>query len=79
MSKCEWEKIDDFRSPGEFRKFLYWMQNQVAAGLAEEVEVEHPYINAPSLKEKWFMHVENRCIWRIVWPDGPFTGLFEKV
>jgi hypothetical protein len=55
------------------------MQNQVAAGLAEEVEVEHPYINAPSLKEKWFMHVENSCIWRIVWPDGPFTGLFEKV
>jgi hypothetical protein len=79
MNKCEWELIDDFRSLGEFRKFVSWMESQVASGVAKEVQVGSHYIDSPSLRERWFVHNESGSTWRIVWPDGPFTGIFEQV
>jgi hypothetical protein len=74
-----WEAIDDFKSLSEFNRFVSWMNEQVATGEAVEVEVAAPYLDAPSFTEKWFTHARGGQTWRIVWPDGPFTGLFERV
>jgi len=79
MTSCAWEEISNFRSLIEFRRFVTWMEQQITAGLATEVPVGNPYSGAASLTEKWFRHIESGQIWRLIWPDGPFCGLFKQV
>ncbi|MEK9953476.1 MAG: hypothetical protein VW687_15160, partial [Curvibacter sp.] len=74
-----WDPIDDFRSRDEFDRFHSWISLQVSNGSAQEVRVTKPYINATSFTEKWYMHGDSGAIWRLVWPDGPFTGVFEPI
>lgn len=77
MNNCPWEKIDDFGSLSEFERFVTWLKEQVAMAEAAEVEVVRPYLDATTFEEKWFKHLESGQVWRLVWPDYPFTGLFE--
>jgi hypothetical protein len=79
IKPCLWEPIDDFRSRGEFERFESWINAQVTGGEAERIAVTRPYLNAPSFTEQWFRHVGTESVWRLVWPDGPFTGIFEQV
>jgi hypothetical protein len=79
MSSCPWEPIEDFHSRAEFERFHLWMKSQIEAGSADETPVAKPYLGAETFTEKWFQHRESNSIWRLVWPDGPFTGLFEPV
>ena len=79
MKKCLWEEIDGFQSLGEFNGFVAWINEQVATGKAKELLVKSPYMDATTFEEKWFAHLESGQVWRLVWPDGPFTGLFEPV
>jgi len=79
MTQCEWEKIDNFRGIGEFNRFVVWINQQVQSGLAKEVPVKEPYVGASTLNEKWFVHTNSGQLWRLVWPDPPFVGLFELV
>jgi hypothetical protein len=79
MKICPWEAITDYRSAIEFDQFVQWMDEQLRVGVAEEVSVQKPYIGATTFREKWFRHIESGQLWRLVWPDGPFTGLFEQV
>lgn len=79
VNVCPWEAIDDFASLSEFNRFVSWIDEQVVIGQAVEVEVAAPYLDAPSFTEKWYRHPDSGETWRLVWPDGPFTGLFERV
>lgn len=79
MNICSWEKIDDFQSLVEFNRFVVWMEEQVKSGEATTVQVLNPYIGATTFREKWFRHIKSGQTWRLVWPDAPFTGVFEPV
>ena len=79
MTQCPWEEIQEFRSLGEFDQFVRWMDSQVASGAAQEVPVTAPYLDATTFTEKWFQHLGSGQTWRLVWPDIPFKGLFERV
>jgi hypothetical protein len=79
MKACPWEKISDFQSYSEFERFVAWMDDQVKSGTAEELPVRKSYIGATTLREKWYRHIASGKIWRLVWPDAPFTGIFEPV
>ena len=79
MKACPWDPIDDFQTRGEFERFVAWMEAQIASGEGIELPVARPYLDAPSFTEKWFKHVASDSVWRLVWPDGPFTGIFEPV
>ena len=79
MMSCPWDPIGQFRSRGEFERFLTWMADQLDHGVAEEITVEKPYLTSPAFTEKWFRHRTSGEVWRLVWPDGPFTGTFEMV
>jgi hypothetical protein len=79
MNNCPWEKIDDFQALSEFERLASWISAQVELGQADEVAVTKPYLDATSFEEKWFKHRLTGQIWRVVWPDFPFTGLFERV
>jgi len=76
---CPWEFIDDFHGINEFERFEQWLKEQSAIGEAVEVSVTRPYLDASTFHEKWYCHVASGEVWRLVWPDGPFTGLFERV
>jgi hypothetical protein len=79
MTACPWEMIDGFQSRLEFDRFADWMNEQVTNGGAVEAQVVAPYLEATAFTEKWFKHTPSGYVWRLVWPDGPFTGLFEQV
>jgi hypothetical protein len=79
MNESNWEKIDDFQSYSEFERFVEWTVEQVKSGVAEELPVRKPYIGASTFREKWFRHIASGRTWRLVWPDAPFTGVFEPV
>ena len=79
MTACPWETIDSFDSFSEFERFVEWMGEQVISGAAKEVVVREPYIGATTFREKWFEHSPSGETWRLVWPDAPFAGIFERV
>jgi hypothetical protein len=29
--------------------------------------------------EVWYLHVQSRETWRLVWPEPPFDGIFKKI
>lgn len=79
MKKCPLEKIDGFQSYLEFEDFLDFINEQIQIGNARKLQVEKPYMGVTSIDESWYLHIESDQVWRLVWPDPPFTGLFEQV
>jgi hypothetical protein len=77
---CPWEEVDGFVSLVEFRSFERWMLGQVSGGLARQVPVADPYRrDADELVEVWYLHLQSREVWRLVWPEPPFGGVFLRV
>jgi hypothetical protein len=79
MKPCPWEQIKGFQRQSEFDRFVDWIDDQIKSGTADEVQVLRPYIGATTFREKWFRHTASEQIWRLVWPDAPFPGVFEPV
>lgn len=80
---CPWEAVDRFQNLVEFRSFERWIAGQVSAGMARQVPVEqafagHALVQADVI-EVWYMHVMSREVWRLVWPDPPFDGVFQRI
>jgi hypothetical protein len=80
---CPWEEIDGFRSLPEFRSFERWLLGQVSGGLARQIPVADPYRHDGDgtiiLVEVWYLHLQSRETWRLVWPEPPFDGIFKKI
>jgi len=81
---CPWEEVDGFTSLVEFRSFERWMTGQVSGGLARQVPVAVPYRcgdgdGSGVLVEVWYLHLQSRETWRLVWPEPPFDGIFKKI
>jgi hypothetical protein len=76
---CPWEEVGSFRSPVEFRSFERWMTGQVSAGMARQVPVGSPYLDGAVFVEVWYLHLKSREVWRLVWPEPPFDGVFLPV
>lgn len=79
MNSCDWERIESFNGWAEFDRFKTWMAGEVENGDAAPCPVAQSYQNLDAFKEEWFEHVASKQVWRLVWPDPPFSGLFEKV
>jgi hypothetical protein len=75
----EWEEIHGFESPGEFERFVAFMERQVAGGSAAEVATDPRYDRGKILGGRWFQNTETGEVWRLVPPDPPFRGLWEPV
>jgi len=80
---CPWETVDGFQNLVEFRSFERWIAGQVSAGMARQVPVTQAYAgHAPAqadVIEVWYMHVMSREVWRLVWPEPPFDGVFQRI
>lgn len=78
MNACNWEVIEAFSSPGEYRRFCGWIGDQEASGLVEQVAVQDSYAGK-LFDEKWFRCRQSGAVWRLVAPDGPFHGYWGPV
>jgi hypothetical protein len=74
-----WEEIHGFASPGEYKRFVKYVEGQTASGTARELPVDPLYGVGMIYGGRWFQDVETGAVWRLVAPDPPFRGLWEPV
>jgi hypothetical protein len=74
----EWEEIHGFQSPDEFQRFRQWVAEAVDEGALEEVAVGAPY-SGSLLFNEWWYRTSSGERWRVVAPEPPFLGVFERV
>ena len=74
----QWEEIQGFRSPGEYSRFVDWISEGLDSGELKEVPVVSRYAGAGVLDEHWYRSAAGE-VWRLVAPDFPFAGVFERV
>jgi hypothetical protein len=78
--KCGFlEEIHGFISLGEFEKFKKYLEEQVQKNNLSEVDADLNYEKGLIYGGKWYKCLECNEIWRLVDPDFPFKGLWEKV
>lgn len=74
-----WEEIHGFVSPGEYESFRAYVERQVAADAAREHAADPKYEKGKICGGRWFQDVETNQTWRLIPPDFPFKGLWERV
>jgi hypothetical protein len=75
----DWEEIHGFNSPGEYKRFCDYIEKQVLLGCAIERVADPNYEKGLLYGGRWFEERDTKEIWRLVLPDFPFRGLWEKV
>lgn len=70
------EPIDEFFSISEFERFQEYLNGLIASGELREVPVKQKYAG---FTEQWFRCKHCSGVWRLVHPDFPFKGIWEKV
>lgn len=73
----DFERVDGFYSPTHFEKFEKSIKQMISEGLVKDIPVEGFY-SVVKYEERW-VQCPNGDIWRMVTPDFPFPGVFEKV
>ncbi len=74
-----WKPVDGFADAEAYERFAAWVAGEAAAGGAAELPVEDRYAGSNLLHERWFREVSTSRVWRLVAPDFPFAGVFERV
>lgn len=72
-------EIHGFESPAEYSRFVDFVERQVSLGVSVEVSVDPGYGVGQIYGGRWFRHNESGEIWRLVEPDFPFRGVWERV
>ena len=78
-SDCGWNSVERFHSYGEYEALKAELAKQVNSGTAKERRVTKPYSGLSTLDEHWYRCGTTGEIWRLVAPDPPFPGIFERV
>ena len=79
MSGCDWATIEAFTSLREFRNLLARLEADVREGRASQVPVAPAKGWGTAFKERWFKCGDSPDIWRLVAPDPPFPGVFDRI
>ena len=74
-----WYEIHAFASPSEFDLFVEYLRQEINAGYAEEVAVQDDYGRGEIFGGSWYRERDTGEVWRLVPPDPPFRGLWERV
>lgn len=74
-----WEEIHGFTTPGEYKTFCAYIDAQVASGIAQERDPDPDYQRTAIFGGRWFEDAETGEIWRLIPPDFPFRGLWERI
>jgi hypothetical protein len=74
-----WFEIHGFSSLAEFDRFAEYLRREKSSGVAEEVAVDEDYGRGEIYGGKWFRDCDTGEVWRLVPPDPPFLGVWERV
>ena len=74
-----YKEIHGFNSPGEYDRFVEYIEGQVKAGYLKELEPDQEYGKGEIFGGRWYENVDSGDIWRLIPPDIPFRGLWEPV
>ncbi|SEH79921.1 conserved hypothetical protein [Bathymodiolus azoricus thioautotrophic gill symbiont] len=74
-----WEEIDSFQSTSEYKKFVIYIEKKIERQYAIEIEACQNYNKNEIYGGRWFKDLETKETWRLVEPDFPFKGCWEKV
>lgn len=72
-------KIYGFESRGEHQRFCTYLDGQIASGIVQEKSPDPTYQKGMIFGGRWFEDSATKEVWRLVPPDFPFRGLFEKI
>jgi hypothetical protein len=75
----KYDPIAGFVLPGEYERFVKFIEGQAAAGQVVELAPDPEYNKACVYGGRWFRDIENDETWRLVPPDFPFRGLWERI
>ncbi len=73
------EPIAAFRSPDEYRRFVHFIEAAVERGDLVEVPMNPQYHLGELYGGRWFKCPIDNSVWRLIPPDVPFLGVFERV
>ena len=76
---CGWTAVDGFESFADYEMVRASINDQIKAGLVDERRVGKPYSGLETLDERWYKCRATGQIWRLIAPDPPFQGIFEKL
>ena len=76
---CGWAPVDGFESFADYERLRGLINDQIKAGIADERRVGKRYSGLETLDERWYRCKVTSQIWRLIAPDPPFQGIFEKV
>jgi hypothetical protein len=79
MKNDVWKEVRGFSSLSEFSQFVRYIEEQVSSGIAEEIPADANYGRGEIFGGRWFKNNDSGEVWRLVEPDFPFTGLWERV
>ena len=78
-SRLTSNEIHGFESPGEYDRFVAYVQDSLTSGDLEEITPDPDYGPGLIYGGRWFRDKHTGNIWRLVPPDFPFRGLWEPV
>ena len=76
---CGWQNIDHFRSLADYESVRASVAQQVNSGQVLEVRVAKPYSGLKTIDERWFRCSKSGEVGRLIAPDPPFPGIFQRV
>jgi len=76
---CGWDPVDGFNSFAEYESLRDSVSEQVRLGQADERRVSKPYSGLTTIDEHWYTCKATGETWRLIAPDPPFPGIFEKL
>jgi hypothetical protein len=78
-TSCGWEPVDGFNSLAEYERLRDSVSEQVRSGQADERRVARPYSGLKTIDEHWYRCKATGETWRLIAPDPPFPGIFDKL
>ena len=79
VTDCGWRAVERFKSFEDYDRLKGSISEQVRVGQAEERRVRKPYSGLQTLEERWYRCRASGENWRLIAPDPPFPGIFERV
>ncbi len=73
------DEVRIFRSPKDYENFCAYIDELVASKVLIEMPADPNYSLGEVFGGRWFMEPSTNSVWRLVSPDFPFKGLWERV
>lgn len=79
MTTHAWQPVHGFGNIEDYDHFVTWIESEIEQRHATEIDVTSRFLGFTTFTERWFLQRPSQTRWRLIEPDGPFRGLFDRV